>query len=79
MDAVTVTTNDRAHLGGLLGDALLMNSFDRVVVVDNASDDGSGELARDAGCHVVRNAAGRATAGRSTLVPATRAASSSPS
>jgi GT2 family glycosyltransferase len=54
MDAVTVTTNDRAHLEEFLGDALLMNSFDRVIVVDNASDDGSGELARDAGCHVVR-------------------------
>jgi N-acetylglucosaminyl-diphospho-decaprenol L-rhamnosyltransferase len=54
MDAVTVTTNDRAHLEGFLGDALLMDSFDRVIVVDNASDDGSGELARDAGCHVVR-------------------------
>src|SRR6188472_4051821 len=54
MDAVTVTTNDRAHLEGFLGDALLMDSFDRVIVVDNASEDGSGELARDAGCHVVR-------------------------
>lgn len=54
MDAVTVTTNDRAHLEGLLGDALLMNSFDRLIVVDNACDDGSGELARDAGCRVVR-------------------------
>jgi N-acetylglucosaminyl-diphospho-decaprenol L-rhamnosyltransferase len=54
MDAVTVTTNDRAHLEGFLGDAPLMSSFDRVIVVDNASHDGSGELARDAGCHVVR-------------------------
>src|SRR4029078_1196770 len=54
MEAVTVTTNDRAHLEGFLRDALLMDSFDRVIVVDNASDDGSGELARDAGCHVVR-------------------------
>ena len=58
MDAVTVTTNDRAHIEGLLGDAHLMDSFDRVIVVDNASDDGSGELARDAGCTVVRKQRG---------------------
>jgi GT2 family glycosyltransferase len=58
MDAVTVTTNDRAHIEGLLADALLMDSFDRVIVVDNASDDGSGELARDAGCVVVRKPRG---------------------
>ena len=58
MDAVTVTTNDREHLEGFLGDAQLMDSFDRVIVVDNASDDGSGELARDAGCVVVRKQRG---------------------
>jgi GT2 family glycosyltransferase len=58
MDAVTVTTNDRGHLEGFLGDAQLMDSFDRVIVVDNASDDGSGELARDAGCVVVRKQRG---------------------
>src|SRR4051794_21500480 len=53
MDAVTVTTNDREHIEGFLADDLLMSSFDRVIVVDNASDDGSAELARDAGCIVV--------------------------
>ena len=53
MDAVTVTTNDRAHIEGFLADELLMGSFDRVIVVDNASEDGSGALARDAGCVVV--------------------------
>jgi N-acetylglucosaminyl-diphospho-decaprenol L-rhamnosyltransferase len=58
MDAVTVTTNDREHLAGFLSDDLLMSSFDRVIVVDNASDDGSGELARDAGCTVVRKRRG---------------------
>jgi N-acetylglucosaminyl-diphospho-decaprenol L-rhamnosyltransferase len=55
---VTVTTNDREHLEGFLGDALLMASFDRVIVVDNASGDGSGELACDAGCVVVRKQRG---------------------
>ncbi len=40
MDAVTVTTNDRAHIEGFVADELLMGSFDRIVVVDNASDDG---------------------------------------
>jgi N-acetylglucosaminyl-diphospho-decaprenol L-rhamnosyltransferase len=58
MDAVTVTTNDLRHLEGFLGDELLMGSFDRVIVVDNASDDGSGDLARDAGCVVVRKPRG---------------------
>src|SRR5436190_21460107 len=58
MDAVTVTTNDRQHLEGFLGDAQLMDSFDRVIVVDYASDDGAGELARDAGCTVVRKRRG---------------------
>jgi GT2 family glycosyltransferase len=58
MDAVTVTTNDRAHIEGLLADARLMDAFDRVIVVDNDSDDGSGELARDAGCIVVRKPRG---------------------
>jgi N-acetylglucosaminyl-diphospho-decaprenol L-rhamnosyltransferase len=53
MDAVTVTTNDREDLERFLADELLMGSFDRVIVVDNASDDGSPELARDAGCVVV--------------------------
>ena len=53
MDAVTVTTNDREHLERFLADELLMGSFDRVIVVDNASDDGSPDLARDAGCVVV--------------------------
>ncbi len=32
MDAVTVTTNDRAHIEGFVADALLMDSFDRVIV-----------------------------------------------
>ena len=30
-----------------------MSSFERIIVVDNSSDDGSPELARDAGCIVV--------------------------
>ncbi len=53
MDAVTVTTNDRADLERFLSDGLLMSSFDRIIVVDNSSDDGSPEVARDAGCVVV--------------------------
>jgi N-acetylglucosaminyl-diphospho-decaprenol L-rhamnosyltransferase len=58
MDAVTVTTNDRAHIEGFVADELLMGSFDRIVVVDNASDDGSADVARDAGCVVVRKQRG---------------------
>jgi N-acetylglucosaminyl-diphospho-decaprenol L-rhamnosyltransferase len=53
MDAVTVTTNDREDLERFLSDEFVMSSFDRIIVVDNSSDDGSPELARDAGCVVV--------------------------
>lgn len=53
MDAVTVTTNDADYLRGLLACESLMSSFDRLVVVDNSSEDGSRELAEAAGATVV--------------------------
>jgi N-acetylglucosaminyl-diphospho-decaprenol L-rhamnosyltransferase len=53
MDAVTVTTNDREDLERFLADELIRGSFDRIIVVDNSSDDGSPDIARDAGCMVI--------------------------
>jgi N-acetylglucosaminyl-diphospho-decaprenol L-rhamnosyltransferase len=58
MDAVTVTTNDRDDLERFLADELVMGSFDRIIVVDNDSSDGSPDLARDAGCVVVHKRRG---------------------
>jgi GT2 family glycosyltransferase len=53
LDAVTVTTNDAEHLERLLACRPLVSSFDRLIVVDNASTDGSAELASRAGAVVV--------------------------
>jgi N-acetylglucosaminyl-diphospho-decaprenol L-rhamnosyltransferase len=54
LEAVTVTTNDAPILEGLLDCAPLRRCFDRLVVVDNASTDGSAALARARGAEVVR-------------------------
>ena len=53
MDAVTVSTHDRADLEQLVSCQPLRESFDRIIVVDNVSSDGSAELARDAGAEVI--------------------------
>lgn len=53
MDAITVTTNDREGLARLLRCRPLREAFDRVIVVDNVSGDGSRELARRAGAVVI--------------------------
>jgi N-acetylglucosaminyl-diphospho-decaprenol L-rhamnosyltransferase len=54
MNAVTVTTNDLEHIEALVANRALLDSFDRIVVVDNACTDGSPDVAREAGLHVVR-------------------------
>ena len=54
MDAITVTTNDGPDLERLLHCRPLREAFDRLIVVDNVSYDGSGELARNAGAVVLR-------------------------
>ncbi len=54
LEGVTVTTNDRHHLEGLFANEPLVKSLGRIVVVDNECDDGSGELAEQAGATVVR-------------------------
>jgi len=54
VEAVTVSTNDAEHIRGFVGCDALMASFDRIVVVDNACTDESPDLARAAGCDVVR-------------------------
>lgn len=53
MDAVTVTRNSGADLQQLLACEPLRRSFDRLIVVDNMSSDGSAELARQAGATVI--------------------------
>jgi N-acetylglucosaminyl-diphospho-decaprenol L-rhamnosyltransferase len=53
LDAVTVTANSGAELEQLIACEPLMRSFDRVIVVDNLSDDGSPEMARRAGAVVI--------------------------
>jgi GT2 family glycosyltransferase len=54
MDAVTVTADSGTDLECLLTCEPLLGSIDRLIVVDNASTDGSGELARRAGAVVLR-------------------------
>jgi GT2 family glycosyltransferase len=53
LDAVTVTANSRAQLEDLLGCKQLRSAFDRIIVVDNRSTDGSAEVASRAGATVV--------------------------
>jgi N-acetylglucosaminyl-diphospho-decaprenol L-rhamnosyltransferase len=53
VDAVTVTTNDGADLDRLLSCPELRNAFDRLIVVDNQSTDGSADMARHAGAEVI--------------------------
>jgi GT2 family glycosyltransferase len=54
LDAVTVTANSGADLKKLIGCEPLMSAFDRLIVVDNVSSDGSGEMASEAGAVVLR-------------------------
>ncbi|MBA2504449.1 MAG: glycosyltransferase family 2 protein [Thermoleophilaceae bacterium] len=54
MDAVTVTANDGEHIRRMFENRMLVDSFDRVIVVDNACDDDSAEIARAGGGTVVR-------------------------
>lgn len=58
IEAVTVSTNDAHHIRGFVQNAALMRSFSRIVVVDNESDDGTGDVARAAGATVVRRERG---------------------
>ena len=50
---MTVTADSGSDLQELLACGPLMSSFDRLIVVDNASADGSGDLAREAGAVVL--------------------------
>jgi N-acetylglucosaminyl-diphospho-decaprenol L-rhamnosyltransferase len=54
MDAVLVSHNSALDLEGFLDCAPLRSSFSRVVMVDNASTDGSPEMAERAGLEVIR-------------------------
>src|SRR5258708_36988028 len=53
MDAVTVTTNDGQDIERMFDCSPLVQSFDRIVVVDNVCDDGSPEQAEERGATVV--------------------------
>jgi len=53
VDAITVTANNGADLQRLLTCERVRESFDRLIVVDNHSSDGSPEMARDAGATVI--------------------------
>lgn len=53
MDAVTVSANNGRQLEQLLACEPLMSAFDRVVVVDAASTDGSSEIATRAGSPLI--------------------------
>jgi N-acetylglucosaminyl-diphospho-decaprenol L-rhamnosyltransferase len=53
LDAVTVTANSGADLEKLLACGQLMDSFERLIVIDNQSTDGSPQLARQAGAEVI--------------------------
>jgi N-acetylglucosaminyl-diphospho-decaprenol L-rhamnosyltransferase len=53
MDAVTVTADSGADLKQMLACEPLLRSFDRLIVVDNMSGDGSPEMARRVGAIVI--------------------------
>jgi N-acetylglucosaminyl-diphospho-decaprenol L-rhamnosyltransferase len=53
MDAVTVTANSGRDLEKLLACEPLMKSFDRLIVVDNLSTDGSAGMASAGGAEVI--------------------------
>jgi N-acetylglucosaminyl-diphospho-decaprenol L-rhamnosyltransferase len=57
MDAVVVSHNSTADLEGLLECQPLRRAFSRLILVDNASTDGSPEMAERAGVEVLRRAA----------------------
>lgn len=54
MEAVVVSHNSAADLEGLLECESLRRAFSRVILVDNASTDGSPEMAERAGVEVLR-------------------------
>lgn len=56
MEAVVVSHNSAADLRGLLECEPLRRAFSRLILVDNASTDGSPEIAERAGVEVVRRA-----------------------
>jgi N-acetylglucosaminyl-diphospho-decaprenol L-rhamnosyltransferase len=58
MDAVTVSTNDERHLEGFFTNDAILRSFDRVIVVDNESEDRTYAIAAGAGATVVRRKRG---------------------
>jgi len=53
VDVITVTYRSARHVGGCIGSVLRSPLVESVVVVDNASGDGSPIAARDAGARVV--------------------------
>src|SRR4051812_13856591 len=55
MQAVTVSVNSERDLEGLVANRPLLDSFERIVVVDNAGTDRSADIAREAGMEVVRS------------------------
>jgi N-acetylglucosaminyl-diphospho-decaprenol L-rhamnosyltransferase len=58
IDAVTVSTNDSHHLEGFFANEVLLRSFRRIIVVDNESSDGTGDLAKRSGATVLRRERG---------------------
>jgi N-acetylglucosaminyl-diphospho-decaprenol L-rhamnosyltransferase len=53
MDAVIVTHNSADDLRALAASRVTLDSFDRIVIVDNASTDETGEIAVEAGFELV--------------------------
>jgi GT2 family glycosyltransferase len=53
MDAIVVSHNSERELHGLLSSPPVRTAFERIVVVDNASEDGSAALAREHGAEVI--------------------------
>lgn len=62
MDAVVVTHNSAADLRNQVASRATLESFDRLLVVDNASTDDTREVAADAGLEVVSLEANRGLA-----------------
>lgn len=54
MEAIVVSADSRRDLEGLVANEPLRRSFSRILVVDNACTDGSGDVARAAGLDVLR-------------------------